>query len=113
MLVRADYSRQVSADDRQCGFTVALIDGVKEYLKYSENRWVVVKHAANSKKQAEKWEVPPPAPRWEIPIHGSRANELVQLKQESGARTISSGGIDTMPPLYGSRPRSIFSIPCS
>ncbi len=24
LLVRADYSRQVSADDRQCGFTVAL-----------------------------------------------------------------------------------------
>lgn len=67
---------------------VALIDGVKEYLKYSENRWVVVKHVANSKKQAEKWEVPPPAPRWEIPIHGSRANELVQLKQESGKKRI-------------------------
>ena len=65
---------------------VALIDGVKEYLKYSDNRWVVVQHVANSKKHGEKWEVPPPAPRWEIPIHRNRSNESVQIKQAPGGK---------------------------
>ena len=63
---------------------VAMINGKEEPIKYKENRWVVVEQVVKDKKQTEKWEVPPPAPRWEIPIHRSRASEPEQLMQESG-----------------------------
>ena len=74
---------------------IVLINGIKKYLKYKENRWMVVKQVANNKKQAEKWEVPPPAPRCEIPIHRSRSKEPVHLRQESGkkVRTVEFYGM--------------------
>ncbi len=63
---------------------VAVIEGKELPLTYKDDRWFAHKYDFRGKLQPLRWQVPPPAPRWESPLflnNPDRPKETVKKRR--------------------------------